>query len=403
MATAGASAGEGGSAAGAAGAGGEGGVGVPPLAVAVAGGAFHSCALFDDGSVRCWGTGYYHGYPNTDIIGDDESPSVLGDLDVGGKVESISASWYHTCAVLVGGSVRCWGNGTDGMLGYQNTEIIGDGETPAAAGAVDVGGQVVQISAGPYHTCAVLVGGNVRCWGNNENEQLGYGGGESIGDDESPASAGDVDVGGFALQVAAGYGHSCALRDDGVVRCWGDGPGAIMPGDVELGGFAIQVVAGTRHSCALLAGGNVRCWGWANDGVLGYGNFEHVGDDETPAEAGDVDVGGQVVQLSAGDYGTCALLASGSVRCWGWGEAGELGYGNIEDIGDTETPAQVGDVDVGGVVTSIDMGFLHTCAVLASGAVRCWGRASTGALGYGNIEDIGDDELPASAGDVETH
>ena len=104
--------------------------------------------------------------------------------------------------------------------------------------------------------------------------------------------------------------------------------------------------------------------------------------------------------LAAGDYATCALLVSGSVRCWGSGTLGELGYGNTNDIGDDETPASAGDIDVGGIVTHIDVGFMHACATLENGAVRCWGRGGTGALGYGNTHDIGDNEAPAAAGDV---
>jgi alpha-tubulin suppressor-like RCC1 family protein len=99
-------------------------------------------------------------------------------------------------------------------------------------------------------------------------------------------------------------------------------------------------------------------------------------------------VGGPVVQIVASMFRTCALLDTGKVRCWGRGYGGGLGYGNVESIGDDETP------------TRVDVGFLHTCVTLDTGKVRCWGRAGTGALGYGNIHDIGDDEAPALAGDV---
>ena len=87
--------------------------------------------------------------------------------------------------------------------------------------------------------------------------------------------------------------------------------------------------------------------------------------------------------------------------CWGSGEQGQLGYGNTNDIGDDETPASAGTVPVGGPVSNVAVGFLHACARLQNGVVRCWGRASTGALGYGNANDIGDDETPSSAGDVQ--
>ena len=424
------SGGEGGSplADGGAGAGGEptaGGAGGtpstdPPLARHLALGAFHSCVSFDDGTLRCWGHGLHAGHPGWDTIGDDEPANAVADVEIGGFVLQLAASWYHSCAVLNKGTLRCWGSAGSGKLGYGNTEDIGDGETPLSAGYVDVGGSVTDVSTGPGHSCVSLTGGAVRCWGENEYWRLGYGDDALIiGDTEVPADVDPVDVGGFAVQVAAGLAHTCALLNTGKVRCWGSGSSRLgygngenvvgddetpaEAGDVDVGGNVVQIVAGIQHNCALLDTGAVRCWGYAHDGALGYGNTEHIGDDETPAEAGDVDVGGTVTQITGGDYGTCALLDTGTVRCWGSNHEGHLGYGHLEIIGDDETPAEVGDVDVGGVVSKIDMGFWHTCAALQSGSVRCWGRASTGELGYGSISNIGDDEAPASAGDVPTH
>ena len=99
-----------------------------------------------------------------------------------------------------------------------------------------------------------------------------------------------------------------------------------------------------QHSCAVIADGTVRCWGDGANGKLGYGNLNSIGDTETPASAGPVDLGaGQTARaISAGDHHTCALLAGGNVRCWGYGVAGRLGYGNINNVGDNETPARAG-------------------------------------------------------------
>jgi alpha-tubulin suppressor-like RCC1 family protein len=391
--------------------------GVPPSATALALGAFHSCAAFDGGSVRCWGSGGYLGRGDEVTIGDDEPASFAGDVELGGTATQLSAGWYQTCAVIDGGKLRCWGSGLSGLLGYANTETIGDDETPASAGDVNVGGTVTQVSAGASHTCACLTDGTVRCWGSNESGKLGYPGAFLVGDDETPASLGAVDVGGFVVQVAAGRAHTCALLDNGNVRCWGGGgrlgyandvtigddETPASAGDVDVGGSVVQIVAGIFHTCALLETGSVRCWGVGYNGALGYGNEDNIGDDETPASAGDVDVGGTVSQIAGGDWGTCALLTTGAVRCWGSGDNGQLGYESLEVIGDDETPASVGDVNVGGLVSAIDMGFLHACVILETFKIRCWGRGGTAALGYGNLEDIGDDETPASAGDVETH
>jgi alpha-tubulin suppressor-like RCC1 family protein len=374
---------------------------VTPAAIGVAVGAFHSCALFEGGSVRCWGSSQYTGY------GDDREPlfhhlpSVAGDVDVGGVVTSLSASWYHTCAIVQGGALRCWGSDYRGKLGRGKVaDFIGDDETPASAGDIDLGGVVVQVAPGPAHTCAVLVGGNLRCWGSNQYGALGYVDPQDVGDDEVPAAAGDVPLGSKVLQVATNSATTCVVLVGGNVRCWGNGWPVAGP-DIELGGAAQQVVTGLHFACALLDTGKVRCWGYSPRGQLGYGNTSPV---TSPARAGDVDVGGQVTHLTADQYGACALLSDGAVRCWGVADTGELGYANLEDIGDDETPAAAGDVDVGGPVAQLDMGFLNTCGVLAGGTVRCWGRGATGALGYGGNEvDIGDDETPASAGDILTH
>jgi alpha-tubulin suppressor-like RCC1 family protein len=363
-----------------------------------------------------------NGHGNTANIGVTDTPFSAGDVPIGGPVTHISMAGYSACALLETGAVRCWGANAYGTLGYPSTtgSWIGDNETPASMGDVDVGGRVVQVSTGGIHTCALLDSGAVRCWGNNEYGQLGYANTTNIGDDEPAGAGGDVVLGAAAIQIAASGNITCALLATGSVRCWGyGGDGGLgygnannigdnetpaSAGDVPLGGRAVQVSVGSV-SCALLESGNVRCWGFGLYGFLGYGNTNNVGDDDTPASVGDVNVGAPVAQIATGGN-TCALLTNGNVRCWGrpdWG----LGYMNQEAIGDNETPASAGDVNIGASVTQIAVGTSHVCAVLTSGALRCWGAGYSGQLGYGNINDlsykskfIGDDETPASAGDV---
>jgi alpha-tubulin suppressor-like RCC1 family protein len=97
-----------------------------------------------------------------------------------------------------------------------------------------------------------------------------------------------------------------------------------------------------------MEGGTLRCWGDGEDGQLGYGNTDNVGDDEVPADVGDVPLGETVVQVSAGGTHTCALLEQGTVRCWGRAEHGQLGQGNTTQTGHTpETlPEVVDDVPI---------------------------------------------------------
>ncbi|HMJ12246.1 MAG TPA: hypothetical protein VK524_12565, partial [Polyangiaceae bacterium] len=375
-----------------------------------------TCALLESGNVRCWGVGTFGalGYGKPDIIGDDEFPATQGNVNIGASAVQVAAS-SHTCAVLATGAVRCWGPGAQGALGYGNTITIGDDETPAAAGDVNVGGRVVRVAVGYQRSCALLSTGNVRCWGDGREGALGYGNLRTIGDDEAPATAGDLNIGGSVVQVAMGLKHTCALLSRGNVRCWGlnssgelgygnratigDDDAAGAGGDVNVGGSVVQIAAGNEHTCAVLSNGRLRCWGNNYYSQLGHPGPDPIGDDETPASAGDVPIDGVVQKVAAGGGHTCVLLASGSVRCWGDGEWGQLGYGNRRVM----TAPAVGDVNVGGSVVNLITGHFHTCAILASGALRCWGANSFGAfgqLGYPDVIMIGDDELPYTALDV---
>lgn len=389
--------------------------------IQVAVGDGHSCALLENGKVRCWGSGTYGmlGYGNQEHMGDDETPADAGDVDVGGMVVQIATGGAHTCALLETGSVRCWGDASRGQLGYGSKEKIGDDETPASVGDVDLGGKVVQIATGFVHTCALLEQGSVRCWGSGKNGKLGYGHTRNIGDDETPASAGDVDVGGMVAQIAAGGGHTCALLTTGKVRCWGkayngelgygnkedigDDETPASAGDIDIEERALQVSTGPLHTCVLFEGGGVRCWGYNYGHQLGSDKPPKIGDDEPLGASNAMELAGPALQIAAGRDHTCAVIESGNVQCWGLGKHGKLGYGSQDDIGDDESPAAAGFVDVGCPVAQVTAGNNHTCALLASGVVRCWGDGALGRLGYGNSHDIGDDEPPAQAGDVPVH
>ena len=382
--------------------------------VAVTAGNSRTCARLPLGNVRCWGYGPYLGYGNTNNVGDHQTPASAGDVDVGGPVQRIVSGRGETCAILDTGGLRCWGSGDSGRLGYGNHNTVGDNETPASVGDVPLHATAVDVAVGGDYACAVLDTGAVRCWGRSGyyDASLGIVG---VGlTQETPDVA--VQVGGRVQQIVAGGHHTCALLEGGRVRCWGNGDNGELgygnaanvgflntpasAGDVDVGGTVTQLAAGDYHTCALLDTGSVRCWGIGTLGDLGYGNIDTVGDDETPASVGDVNVGGAAAQIAAGGDHTCALLRSGSVRCWGDGVHGELGYGNTNIVGEHETPADVGDVNVGGKVVQVSVGVRHTCAVLETGGIRCWGQNDVGQLGYGNTDDIGDNEAPAAAGDV---
>jgi alpha-tubulin suppressor-like RCC1 family protein len=206
----------------------------------------------------------------------------------------------HTCALLKGGQVKCWGWNAYGQLGLGDTVSRGDmpGTMGNALPTVDLGTsvKVLSLAAGYYHTCALLEGGQVKCWGHNPEGELGLGDTEDRGN--APGQMGDalpfVNLGSGAkvVSLAANWLHTCALLDNSTMKCWGDnshgelGLGDTQPrgqqasemGDsltaVDLGTSAVvvSIAAGAYHNCALLAGGRVKCWGDDEEGALGQGD-----------------------------------------------------------------------------------------------------------------------------------
>ncbi|MCK9459225.1 MAG: hypothetical protein M0R80_06265 [Proteobacteria bacterium] len=391
-------------------------------AVDVSAGNVHTCAVIEGGDVKCWGFKQYgalgYGYDLDALPGADTSlPSTLPFVDVGAPVERIVASGKFTCALLESHDMLCWGTNDFGQLGQAAVDTIGVIDVPADYDPIALDGPVAQVSAGAAHACALLESGVLKCWGNNSDGQLGDGNGGTGHQSYTPVVA---QVGGSVVQVSAGSYHTCAVLEGGNILCWGNsGAGELgygnienvgddeLPSDVgpvDLGGSAVQVSCGTYHTCALLESGDVVCWGLGEYGMLGNGNTETIGDNEVPADVGPVDVGAPVQQITLGAHHTCALLVGGDVKCWGQGVGGQLGYGNPENVGDDEVPADVGFVDIGAQVVAIDSGQGDTCVLTTTGTIRCWGVDDTGELGYGDLGSgvvyIGDDETPASMGDV---
>ncbi|MCG8423502.1 MAG: DUF2341 domain-containing protein [Proteobacteria bacterium] len=393
-------------------------------AAGVAVGGNYTCAVADDGGVRCWGHNEYGqlGASHTDRIGDDELPNSAGAADVGGPVGQIVTASTHTCGLLDGGAVRCWGYNRHGQLGYGHTDYLPGSPRTMPPDDVeliepDSSETVVQLATGWGHTCARMDTGAVRCWGSNGNGQLGSGNTDHIGDNQGEMPPGDVNVGASVIDISAGRLHTCALVDTGMVRCWGwnsdgqlghgttdeaigDEPGEMPPADVDVGGPVAAITAGGWHTCALLQTGAVRCWGSNRYGQLGHGTTDTIGDEPGEMPPADIDVGGSVLQLAAGEHHTCALLATGAVRCWGYNEFGQLGYGMTETVADQPGEMPPADIEIGGPAIYIAARGAHTCAVMATGAIRCWGDNTYGQLGYGHSLHIGNNENPSVAGDV---
>lgn len=407
--------------------------------VALALGLRHTCVLGAAGDVACWGEGQYGqlGTGTTSTIGDNELPESVGSpIELGYfgfstiplRASAITAGDSHTCAIVTGAQVKCWGAAGFGQLGYGNMTPIGDNETPASTPTLNIGNNdaIESVSAGDIHTCAITFAHVTYCWGNSDFGQAGQGTMASIGD--SPGERPNVPVqlpnGLGARVVSAGAAHTCVILDGNNVTCWGQAifgqlgygnvnrigddefvsANPVHGGRVLLRASPVNAVALAvghgAHSCAIVRGGSVSCWGANAWGQLGLARLDSIGDNELPETAGTVALPGNraALSLAIGEFHTCALLAGGKVSCWGNGANGRLGYGNTFTIGDNETPATgPGFVQLPNneTATAIATGIAHTCALLSSGKVACWGANGSGQLGYGNTNAIGDNETPA--------
>jgi alpha-tubulin suppressor-like RCC1 family protein len=340
-------------------------------ATALSAGDYHTCAVTGGSGVKCWGAND-HGQ-----LGDGTTTSRITPVNVSGLssgVTALTAGWAHTCALTSGGGVKCWGLNNNGQLGNgTGTEH----HTPVDVSGLSSG--VTVLAAGYYHTCALTSGGGVKCWGNNYSGQ--------VGDGTTTNRRTPVDVSGLSSGVtalAAGWWHTCALTGGGGVKCWGyniygqlgDGTGTERHTPVDVSGLnsgVTALAAGLYHTCALTSGGGVKCWG-----SNGYGQL---GDGTTTGRLTPVDVSGLssgVTALAAGAYHTCAVTSGGGVKCWGYNPWGQLGDGT--------TTLRTTPVDVSGLnsgVTALAAGWGHTCALTGGGGVKCWGWNIDGQLGDG--------------------
>jgi cysteine-rich repeat protein len=400
--------------------------------LAITAGDRHNCALIEGGGIRCWGEGFFGqlGYGNPDRVGDNETPASIGDVQLPARALKIDAGEAHTCAWFDDLALRCWGQNYYGQLGYGNSgevDLLGDGEPIDMLAGVVVGGAPLESFAlGGRHGCARLDDSTLRCWGGNAHGQLGLANMVVIGDDEDPADAMMMLLGADAQQVAAGDSHTCAITTEGHVRCFGRndrgqlgyasnqkigdneppstaGDVAVVPASQPVDTKVTALALGREHSCALFETGDVVCWGFNDAGQLATANNQDWGDQagETPSLLEPIDLGGPAVAIAAGLDHACALLDDGTLRCWGENEKGQLGLGNVTDVGINQSPAQVGAPAIGGTAIAIAAGGEHTCAVLDDFGVVCWGSNIFGELGYGNVQTIGDDEDPEIVGTIE--
>ena len=298
-------------------------VGLTSGVAQIATGYLHTCARTSTGTVKCWGNN------GSSQLGDGTTTQQNLPVSVTGLTGavSIAAGYGHTCAVISGGSVKCWGRNVEGELG--------DGTTTARTTPVSVSNLTpgaVSVTAGYFHTCAVTTGGGAKCWGGNGNAQLGD---DSVTNRNTP-----VDVSGLTegvVSLSAGYSHTCAVTTGGGAKCWGyNGYGGLgdnstskrlTPVDVfGLTTGTASISAGMGNSCAVTTSGAATCWGNNSSGQLGDGTTTNR---KTPVAVSGLTNGvTSISNATGGGYHTCAITTTGP-KCWGANDQGQLGDGTF--------------------------------------------------------------------------
>ena len=344
----------------------------------ISAGREHSCAVTTSGGVKCWGSDVYGQLGNDAMLVNKPTP-----VDVQGltsDVISVSAGQYHTCALTRSGGAKCWGLDNGGQLG--NDASVVNQPTPVDVRGLTSG--VTSIFAGGYYSCALTIAGGVKCWGSDSNGQLG--------DDASlVGQPTPVNVQGLTLGVASisvGYLHACAVLTAGGTKCWGyNGHGQLgdnstsqKPTPVSVQGLTSgvsSVFAGGYHTCAVTTSGGLKCWGWDSSGQLG--DNATIADKPTPVDVLGLTSG--VASVSAGYTHTCAVTTVGGLKCWGWNAYGQLGNNSATNA---STPVDV--LGLASDVISVSAGWNHTCAVTTAGP-KCWGYNNVGQLGDNSATD----------------
>ena len=365
----------------------------------------HTCALFSNKKIKCWGDNAYGqlGLGHTHTIGDNEGSLSQDFVNVGANVLQVSVGHWHTCVLLEDQSVKCWGRHRYGNLGFPGYNDISD---PSSITPLDVGFSVKQIASGLDFNCALGESGQVKCWGYNSHGQLGYGHTDNLGDStEEPLTRIPlVDIGHGVKKLSLGYWHACALLNDGNVKCWGNNSFGQLglghkniidsnksPSSVSLSQSAIDISASYYHSCATLANKNIKCWGDNSQGELGLGHTRSISESQLPSATEELDFSDNVKQVLAGESRTCALFENNSAKCWGDANYGLLGYyfphSYISNIAYTRF------INFGAPIHHMALGGSHTCVALSTGEMRCFGDNFRGQLGLGHRRSIGGDQF----------
>ena len=393
------------------------------LRIASGNGAAHTCAILSDLTVKCWGANSQGQLGLGDVVDRGTNSAGLGanlpavSLGTGRTAVQLSLSATSTCAVLDDQSLKCWGLNNSGQLGLGDTRNRGyiPGQMGDALPAVALRAPSAFVNAIDGDTYVVSSAGSMQSWGYSyQCMQLGSGvcgNFVALPTDVFLPSA-------TAVEVAAGVWTASVRLQSGDVVSWGDGwtgqlgrgsyahdAYAGAPIDLGSGRTALAITAQAYAYCALLDDHSVKCWGEGYGGALGLGDSTYRGSNNDMGDAlPPVNLGsGRTARAVQGlTVGACALLDTGAVKCWGDNTHGVLGVGDSTQRGDT--PASLGDnlpavnLGAGRTARQLAAGAGFVCALLDNNLVRCWGDNQVGNLGVGDVQARGDQ--PGSLGDA---
>lgn len=346
--------------------------GLPSAAVAVAAGAYHSCSLINDGNVWCWGSNLF-GELGDATNNTRPNPRAVTGLPTSAK--SISVGKNTTCALLSDDTVYCWGANGRGQLG---NNAMSNQNTPTKVAQID---KAKSLKVGMDHACAILINSTVMCWGANSGGQLGNG--NTIDSPQAQLVTGLTEV----SEIALGLFHTCALLATGQITCWGNNASGQLGNGSTIASFTPvavqnmtpnpkQIVSHNNHTCAI---GNttIVCWGENTSGQLGNGNWAN----QTVAVPVK-DLSESILAIAAGGFHTCVATSSttNNLLCVGENSYGQLGNGVTTQI---HIPIPIAALSTG--IEHASSGATHSC-VGYSNTVNCWGSNGFGQLGDGSTE-----------------
>ncbi len=355
-------------------------------------GLHHNCYL-QNGQVRCWGHNGYGQLGYGDTVSRPSPPTDVVDLGVGRTAKAVAVGDYYTCAILDNDTLKCWGRNNDGQLGYGNTTQ----QTAPPTTTVDLGvGRTVKaLALGGTHACAILDNDSIKCWGRNSYGQLGYN--DVMSRTAPPATTVDLGSGRTAKTLVLGKFHSCAILDDASVKCWGSNTfGELGYGDttsrrappatpVDLGAGRTATALALEYSHTCALLDNGTVKCWGNNTSGELGYGDTTQRTAPPATPVDLGAGRTATALAVAAYRSCALLDNGSLKCWGLNYYGQLGLGDTTSR--TVPPTLPVAFGAGRTVRAVSLGESHTCAILDDHSVKCWGRNHEGQLGAGDLLD----------------